>query len=56
MPVPPLPLELVRLILSFAAASLPKVERRENCLAFAQRNRSRRTHRSTTRLRRFDCA
>ncbi|BGO93829.1 hypothetical protein NBRC10512v2_006145 [Rhodotorula toruloides] len=36
MPVPPLPLELVRLILSFAAASLPKVERRENCLAFAQ--------------------
>ncbi|PRQ74466.1 hypothetical protein AAT19DRAFT_14819 [Rhodotorula toruloides] len=36
MPVPPLPLELVRLVLSLAAASLPEVERREECINFAR--------------------
>ncbi|GAA6046090.1 hypothetical protein NBRC10513_002090 [Rhodotorula toruloides] len=35
MPIPPLPIEVVHLILSSAAASLPEVERREECIKFA---------------------
>lgn len=35
MPVPPLPLEVVDIILSFAATSLSEVERREECVKFA---------------------